>query len=108
MAKTNQSCQSYREQQALSTAESIQQLVELQNEIYSRVLGVCNSVQSQMGEDVSMLDETLKFSLKHFKNRLNEVVENYQMEREALIFNALKEIERISSDSTISLKNLTK
>jgi hypothetical protein len=55
-----------------------------------------------------MLDETLKFSLKHFKNRLNEVVEKYHLEREALIFNALKEIEQISSDSTISLKNLTK
>lgn len=58
-----------------------------------------------MREDISVLDETLRFSLKAYENSLNEIVENYRLEREALLSNTLKEIEKITPDSYI--KNLS-
>lgn len=100
MATPAQSQQS-NGQSTISTTQALEELLALQNKVYCQVLTISGSIQRQMREDISFLDETLRFSLKAYENSLNEIVENYRLEREALLSNTLKEIEKITSDSHI-------
>lgn len=86
------------QQSTVTTTQSIEQLQELQNKAYQQVLLISGSMQSQMREDLTMLNEVLNLSLKSYQQSLDEIVENYRLERNALLANTLKKIEQISSD----------